>query len=65
MIRTSLDLPGWTFEGDELSTGVFRVVGRDRYGHTVERNGIDPDELIRECIHDAKHIEKQIKPHRM
>lgn len=65
MIRTSLDLPGWTFEVEELSASVFRVIGRDQSGHTVERKGIDPDELIRECIQDAKHIEKQIKPHRM
>lgn len=43
------DLPGWTFEVDEVSAGVYKVVGSDSDGHTVEKTGTGPDELLEQC----------------
>jgi len=49
MPRTFPELPGWSFDADEVSAGVYRAFGRDRLGRNVEATGIDPDALIEKC----------------
>jgi hypothetical protein len=45
----SSDLGDWTFKEDEVSAGVYRVVGFDTAGRSVESSGVDPDALLEEC----------------
>ncbi|QRN84087.1 hypothetical protein JR338_04905 [Chloroflexota bacterium] len=49
---------GWAFRIDEISQGYYRVEGMDRYGRIVSRDGIDPDELLEQCVNDVKKIMK-------
>jgi hypothetical protein len=49
MAITDAALPGWTFQVEEVSAGVYSVTGKDRAGRAVEKKGIDPDVLIAEC----------------
>jgi hypothetical protein len=49
MPRTFPELPGWTFDADEVSAGVYRAFGRDRLGRNVESTGTDPEALIEKC----------------
>jgi hypothetical protein len=49
MPRTFPELPGWSFDADEVSAGVYRAFGRDSFGRNVETTGIDPDALIEKC----------------
>jgi hypothetical protein len=44
-----MPLPGWTFEVEEISAGVYRVRGVDRAGRSVEQTGTDPDAVLEEC----------------
>ncbi len=50
---------GWFFRIDEISNGYFRVEGVDRWGHSVSRDGIDPDELFKACQNDIKEMFSQ------
>ena len=50
------DVPGWTFFAEEVSASVFRVVGRDQQGRSVESRGLDPDVLVEECRIAAKQL---------
>lgn len=54
------ELPGWIFDADEVSAGVYSAFGRDRDGHYVQAKGFDPDVLIEECRQSAKDIMRQI-----
>lgn len=47
------ELPNWTFEVDETSANVYRVVGSDSAGRTVERQGLDPEALLKQVKADA------------
>jgi hypothetical protein len=49
MPREFPELPGWSFDADEVSAGVYRAFGRDRAGRNVEATGLDPDALIEKC----------------
>jgi hypothetical protein len=49
MPREFPELPGWSFDADEVSAGVYRALGRDRAGRNVEATGLDPDALIEKC----------------
>lgn len=49
MPRTFPELPGWSFDADEVSAGVYRASGRDRAGRNVQATGADPDALIEKC----------------
>jgi hypothetical protein len=55
-------LAQWTFEGKEVSAGVFRISGRDRAGRTVERIGTDEEVLLQECMADAIELSSRA-PH--
>jgi hypothetical protein len=46
-------LEGWFFRVREISYGVYRVEGTDRWGRTVSRTGEKPKELISACANDA------------
>jgi hypothetical protein len=37
---------GWFFQVTEISQGVYLVEGVDRWGRSVSRQGIDPEELF-------------------
>jgi len=50
------DLPEWTFYMEEVSAGVYEVVGRDMAGHYLSVKGIDLDEILEDCRMEAKHI---------
>ena len=54
--RAAEDLPGWSFEMDEVSAGVYRVRGVDRAGRSVEASGTDPDVLLEACKQAARRI---------
>lgn len=49
LVRTFEELPGWTFNIDEVSAGVFHVKGVDEAGRSVEATGTDPDALLEDC----------------
>ena len=52
------ELPGWSFDADELSAGVFMAFGSDRFGRKIEKTGTDPDPLIEACRQDALRMMK-------
>jgi len=56
MIKTFPKLPEWKFELDEVSAGVYKVVGTDKTGRTVSSTGTDLEELIEQCKKDALAI---------
>jgi hypothetical protein len=45
---------GWFFQVKEVSNGVYRVQGTDRWTHTVTRTGEDPEALLLECKKDIE-----------
>jgi hypothetical protein len=49
MPREFPELPGWSFDAQEVSAGAYRAFGRDRAGRNVEATGLDPDALIEKC----------------
>jgi hypothetical protein len=50
------DLPGWTFEIQELSSHSYEVIGFDREGHWIHERGADVDVLIVEVRGAAKKL---------
>ena len=52
------ELPGWSFDADEVSAGVFLVVGYARFGQKIQNTGTDPDALIEACRQDAIRMMK-------
>ena len=53
----SPDLPGWTFEVDEVSAGVFRVIARKDGRLRIDITGFNGYELLRQAIATAKQWE--------
>jgi hypothetical protein len=49
-------LEGWFFRVKEISQGYYRVEGKDRSGHSVARDGIDPIQLLRELQNDIHEM---------
>ena len=43
----------WQFKIEEISNSVYKVIGTDNYGRSIEKVGIDPDELLDEIKKDA------------
>ena len=56
MPREFEELPGWSFAIDEVSAGVYRVLGRDLAGRTVEATGPRLKVLIEKCLQDASQM---------
>lgn len=52
-------LEGWFFRCDEVSAGYYEAEGKDLWGRTVAANGVNPDELLKRCIADAKAINSE------
>jgi hypothetical protein len=55
-IKKFEELPGWEFEVDEVSAGVYKVKGKDEKGRNVETVGTDLDSLIDKCKKYAMQI---------
>ena len=53
-------LDGWFFRRRETSNGAYTVEGTDLWGRTVSRQGGDPDQLHKQCIEDARHIQSDV-----
>jgi hypothetical protein len=49
-------LEGWFFRVKEISQGYYRVEGKDRLGHSVARDGIDPIQLLSELQNDIHEM---------
>jgi hypothetical protein len=56
MPREFKELPGWSFAIDEVSAGVYRVIGRDLAGRAVEATGPRLKVLIEKCLQDASQM---------
>ena len=56
MKRIFLDLPGWSFDVDEVSASVYQVVATDDEGHRFSKVGTDPEMLIAECRCEASNV---------
>lgn len=56
MKESFADLPGWSFEIDEVSAGVYEVTATDTSGHRLQMKGTDPDVLLVECRRIASQI---------
>ena len=50
------DLPAWLFDIDEVSAGVYEIIGRDNAGHNVSAKGTDVDSLLDQCKKEARRI---------
>jgi hypothetical protein len=49
MIETYQELPRWKFDVEEVSAGVYEVVGTDDRGHRLQFKGTDPDALLEQA----------------
>jgi hypothetical protein len=56
MRKQFLDLAGWHFDMDEISAGVYEVVGEDEGGHRVSATGTDLDALLDQCKNAALRV---------
>lgn len=56
MSRQQLENAGWSFGVEEIATGVHRVCGADRLGHSVAATGTNLNALFEHCRHDASRI---------
>ena len=56
MKKTFEELPGWIFEMEEVSAGVYEVTGTDSYGRRVQSKGTDLDRLVDECREYASRL---------
>jgi hypothetical protein len=54
--QTFPELPKWTFDIDEVSAGVYRVIGTHLNGYRVQVEGTDPDKLLEECRNSARNL---------
>ncbi len=64
MKKTFEDVPGWTFEIEEVSANVYEVTGTDMVGHRVQVNGTDPDDLFEDARRSARMILERIATQR-
>jgi hypothetical protein len=55
------DLPGWSFEGREVSAGVYEMTGTDAFGHRVQIKGADYDALLSECRAAAAKMSARLR----
>ncbi len=55
------NLPNWVFDVDEVSAGVYKVVGKHVLGCSLEVKGIDSEELLTQAAKDAQQMEEGLK----
>jgi 4'-phosphopantetheinyl transferase len=55
---TFSDLPGWTFEIDEVSAGVYQVLGKNHGRPWIDLRGFDEEELLSQALAKARDWEK-------
>jgi len=53
MKKVFQDLPNWSFDMDEVSAGIYEIIGRDSVGHCISAKGVDLNALIEECRCEA------------
>jgi hypothetical protein len=56
-----LTIPNWTFEVQETSTGMYRVIAKNSSGCTIDLSGGDPDELVVQAKEVARDMEEQLR----
>jgi len=56
MKQSFQDVPGWTFEIEEVSANVYEITGKDNVGHKVQMKGTDPEALLEDARTSAKKI---------
>jgi hypothetical protein len=56
MPREFKELPDWSFAIDEVSSGVYRVLGHDLARRTVEATGPKLRVLIEKCLQAAIQV---------
>jgi len=61
MRKTFPDLPGWSFDLDEISANVYEAIGTDKHGHRVSYTGTDLEEILNQCKCAAKEIEDTLQ----
>jgi hypothetical protein len=54
------DLPGWSFDLDEVSAGVYLVKGVDEAGRSVVARGTDPESVLEQCRESAAKMQVKI-----
>jgi hypothetical protein len=54
-------LPNWTFDVEEISMGVYRMLAEHRWGSRIDLTGIDPDALLKEAVASAEKMEKDLE----
>jgi hypothetical protein len=54
-------LNDWTFQVDEISIGVYKAVGLDKYGHRVETEGTNPKLILADCKEMALKLSRSLK----
>ncbi len=54
--QTFPETPGWVFEVEEVSAGVYRVRGLQEGGRSVESTGTDLQSLLDECRRYAQRM---------
>jgi len=55
------DVPGWSFEIEEVSANVYEVTGTDSVGHRVQTKGTDPDALLEDARKSARTIRESVR----
>jgi hypothetical protein len=53
------ELPGWSFEVEELPAGRYRIVGTEKGGKTFDMQGTDYDSLLKDCQEEAAALSEQ------
>jgi len=53
-------LPNWSFEINEISNGVYKIIGIHFLGSRIEITNDNVNEMEKYIIYDAIKIEKQI-----
>ena len=58
MSRRYPEFPGWTFDIDEISAGVYELVAKDARGRTITKFSTDLERLIEECKRDVADLNR-------
>ena len=53
------EVPGWSFEIEEQSAGVFHITATENGVRTFDMKGTDRDALLSECREEAAALSEQ------